>query len=503
LSSAPLSTNCGIGGLGNGHGWRGGGGRPWRDVQRGANPVFGPRFLATDRDQNASYPFDPDTPSIPAPRTVGLHDALKAGDVALAGTRAAATDRDFPPGPAAATPDATAGASFAAASFAPVPLPASDDAARYRTVMVAIWANVAICAAKSAAFLATGSSAMLAEAVHSLVDVANQSLLRLGVLAARRTATADHPYGYSKDVFVWSLIAGVGIFCLGGGLSLMHGVQALVSPGELQHLEAGVGVMGVSAVVEGYSLKVAFDTVRGDSRRAGMGAWEYLRRGRDPTTTAVLVEDTASVVGVLVAGTCLALAHVTGNVVWDAAGSIFIGTLLAASAGFLINTNRKVLIGRAMAPEERSQVLDLLRCDPVVAAVYDTKSEELGPGLYRFKAEVEFSGDQVVRRHLDRVGRGALGALRDAGARGDDAALELAARTFGRDVISASGAEIDRIEQEIKRAVRGVRHVDIETDRGRSYLRDTLGPGGTAGPMPPETAWLPDPPEISQGRQDG
>lgn len=380
-----------------------------------------------------------------------------------------------PPGPASRAAPRAATASLGtlgrgASEFGVVHpnVPRGDDSAQYRTVMVAIWANVAIACAKAVAFLATGSSAMLAEFVHSCVDVLNQYLLRLGVLATRRSATADHPYGYSKDVFVWSLIAGVGIFCFGGGVSLVHGINALFVPHEIENLGAGLAVMALSFVVEGYSLKVALDTVRQDAKRAGMSLLDYISRGRDPTTTAVLVEDSASVIGVTVAGAMMYLTHATGAMVWDAAGSIFVGCLLAASAGFLIQSNRKLLIGRAMGQEERAQVLDLLRCDPVVAAVYDTKSEELGPGLYRFKAEIEFSGDQIVRRHLDRVGRAeTLEQIRSCSC--DNKALERALREFGKDVISSSGAEIDRIEQEIKCAVKGIRHVDIETDRGRWF----------------------------------
>lgn len=210
------------------------------------------------------------------------------------------------------------------------------------------------------------------------------------------------------------------------------------------------------------------------AKRAGVSFLEYLQSGRDMTSTTVFVEDFAAVVGVSVASVALHLAQRTGLMTFDAIGSIAIGGLLCAISVFLIKTNRDLLIGRAMGNEERAQVLDLLRCDPVVAAVYDTKSEEFGPGVYRFKAEVEFTGDQVVRRFLDRAGRARLLADMRACAV-DDETMERALREFGKDVLSASGAEIDRIEQEIKRAVPGLRHVDIETDRGRFRTRN-VGP---------------------------
>lgn len=163
-------------------------------------------------------------------------------------------------------------------------LPETDDASRLHTVNIAIWSNVMICAAKMAAFMYTGSSAMLAESVHSVVDVANQYLLRVGLEKARRGATADHPYGYLKDQWIFSLITGVGIFCFGGGVSILHGFSTLhSSTAHLEHIQVGLGVLGLSFVVEGYSLLVA-------TRHLARVTTTYLtRQERTPRTVAAVM----------------------------------------------------------------------------------------------------------------------------------------------------------------------------------------------------------------------
>lgn len=208
-----------------------------------------------------------------------------------------------------------------------------------------------------------------------------------------------------------------------------------------------------------------------------MRFWEYVKHARDPTSIAVFMEDTAAVSGVVIAGACTYLAHSTGLVIYDAIGSILVGTLLACTAWFLIQNNRKLLIGRAMSPTETARVLRHLDKDPVICAVYDAKSEEIGPGLYRFKAEIAFAGDLIIDRHLSRKsGRTELYAkLKSAAARGDDAALDRYIRHLGRQVVGAVGWEIDRLEQEIRSLVPGIRHVDLETDRGR-WFRASLDP---------------------------
>ncbi|KXZ46661.1 hypothetical protein GPECTOR_41g625 [Gonium pectorale] len=169
---------------------------------------------------------------------------------------------------------------------------------------------------------------------------------------------------------------------------------------------------------------------------------------------------------------------------WDAGGSILVGCLLGAIATFLVSKNRQLLIGRSMPAAEVRAVQSLLLSDPVVSGVLDTKTEELGPSVYRFKAEVAWNGDKVVERYLDRCGRERLvSELQAAARRGDRAAIEVLLRSYGRDLISAVGAEVDRIELDIQKMNPGIIYVDLETDRGRHDPRRgalVLGIAGAA-----------------------
>ncbi|GIL80579.1 hypothetical protein Vretifemale_9762 [Volvox reticuliferus] len=320
------------------------------------------------------------------------------------------------------------------------------------TLNVAIIANMLIFAAKLWAHFMSGSSSMLAEAMHSVADVLNQMLLRIGLLKAQKGPTEMHPYGYARDRFIWSLISAVGIFFLGAGASFIHGVHTLMEHRELEHMGWSYGVLLLSGLLEGYSLWVASRVVVAGAKARRMGVLQYIRSGMDPTTVAVMMEDGGAVLGLIIAGVCTALAQATGNAMWDAAGSILVGCLLGAIATFLVQKNRQLLIGRSMAPADVAAVQALLRADPVVAYVTDTKTEEIGPAMYRFKAEVAWDGDQVVQRYLDRCGRDRLiGRLQTAAEHGDREGMERIMRSYGRDLVSAVGAEVDRIESAIQK----------------------------------------------------
>lgn len=354
------------------------------------------------------------------------------------------------------------------------PLDESEEKAAFQrelhTVTVAITANVVIFIAKLVTFLYSGSSAILAETVHSVVDTFNQVLLRVGIVRSRKAPTTLHPYGYLKDKFVWSLVSAVGIFCLGAGITTAHGfISLLAGPQTLDNLGYGLTVLCVSFVVEGYSLLVATRSVLQGAAAHGLTFWQFLRRGLDPTSIAVMLEDGAAVAGLVIAGVSTGVSHVTGNSMYDAVGSIAIGLLLGCTALFLISQNRSLLIGRSMHPKDMQKVMDLLQRDSIVKAIYDAKSEEIGPGIYRFKAELEFKGERLIQRHMERLGgvERLHEQIYSAVTTQRRESLNMALMSFGNDMIGAIGAEIDRLESEIRLAVPGIRHIDLETDRGR------------------------------------
>ncbi|XP_038985767.1 metal tolerance protein C4 isoform X2 [Phoenix dactylifera] len=304
---------------------------------------------------------------------------------------------------------------------------------------------------------------MLAELVHSVADFANQVLLAYGLNSSRRGPDALHPYGYSKERFVWSLISAVGIFCLGSGATIVHGFQNLCSSHPPENIHYAAFVIGGSFLIEGASLLVAINAVKKGAAAEGMKMWDYVWRGHDPTSVAVMTEDGAAVTGLAIAAASLVAVNTTGNAIYDPIGSMIVGSLLGMVAIFLIQRNRHALIGRAIDDHDMERVLQFLKSDPVVDALYDCKSEVIGPGFFRFKSEIDFNGVMVVQNYLERTGRGEWSKqFREAAKSEDDSALLKVMACYGEDVVEALGSEVDRLESEIQKIVPGIRHVDIE-----------------------------------------
>ncbi|KAG4195551.1 hypothetical protein ERO13_A06G115900v2 [Gossypium hirsutum] len=338
-----------------------------------------------------------------------------------------------------------------------------NDQHSQRAVTTALWCNFLVFSLKFGVWLATSSHVMLAEMVHSLADFANQALLAYGLSSSRRAPDALHPYGYSKERFVWSLISAVGIFCLGSGATIVHGVQNLWIAHPPDNIEYAALVIGGSFIIEGASLVVAIQAVKKGAATEGMKVKDYVWRGHDPTSVAVMTEDGAAVTGLAIAAASLVAVKTTGNAMYDPIGSIIVGNLLGMVAIFLIQRNRHALIGRAIDEHDMQKVLHFLKNDPVVDALYDCKSEVIGPGFFRFKAEIDFNGVVVVQNYLNRTGREEWARqFRESAKEKDDAALLKIMSNYGEEVVTALGSEVDRLEKEIQELVPGIRHVDIE-----------------------------------------
>ncbi|KAJ8431753.1 hypothetical protein Cgig2_028970 [Carnegiea gigantea] len=361
-----------------------------------------------------------------------------------------------------------------------------DDQHSQRAVTTALFCNFLVFCLKLGVWFGTSSHVMLAEAVHSLADFANQALLAYGLTSSRRGADALHNYGYLKERFVWSLISAVGIFCLGAGATIVDGIQNLCISEQPQHIEyAGLVILG-SLIVEGGSLAVAINAVQKNAAAEGMNLKDYIWCGHDPTAVAVMTEasdwsickDGAAVAGLVVAGASLLAVNATGNAIYDPIGSIFVGNILGMVAIFLIQRNRHALIGRAMDDRDTEKIIEFLENDLVVEAVYDCKSEIIGPGFFRFKAEVDFNGVVVVQNFIKRAGYAEwikqmksllFLQLRDAAKEQDNDALLKVMSNYGEEVVTAIGEEVDRLETEIQRLVPGIRHVDIEVHNPSSF----------------------------------
>ncbi|HEU4811026.1 MAG TPA: cation diffusion facilitator family transporter [Nocardioides sp.] len=261
------------------------------------------------------------------------------------------------------------------------------------TVLVALLANGLLAAAKTAAAFLTGSAAMMAEAAHSWADTGNEVFLLLAERAGSRPRDDKHPRGYGRATYVWSLVAAFGLFSAGAVVSVWHGVSELFSePGETSYTVNYV-VLAVAFVLEGTSFVQASRQVHGSARRWGLHPLRFVSQTSNPTLRAVFFEDFAALLGVVIAGGGIALHQLTGSAVFDAAGSIAVGVLLAFVAVFLMRRNMDYLIGEGLSPELRKEVLaSLLRHDAIERITY-LHVEFVGPGKLFVVAAVDLTGD--------------------------------------------------------------------------------------------------------------
>lgn len=321
-------------------------------------------------------------------------------------------------------------------------------------VVAAIGGNSIVMVAKFIGFAVTGSGAMLSEAIHTLADLMNQILLFIGIVRSEKDADATYHYGYGRERYVWALMSAVGIFFLGCGVTVYHGVDALLHPHEVEGLGWAIGVLLFALVVEGIVLWVAFKGLW--SARGDKPFFEYLRVEADPSAVAVLLEDAAACLGVLIALATIGLTKLTGQVWWDAVGSILIGLLLGAVAIWLIARNKELLVGRAMPGEARSKVREVLRRHGTVADIVEMKSRVIDTETYDVLLAVDFRGERFADRLEDD--------LKAAWPIEDYPAFKAWAGAYAEQVITHLGDEIDAIEAEIREAVPQVKHIDIEPD---------------------------------------
>lgn len=267
---------------------------------------------------------------------------------------------------------------------------------------VALGANAAIAVAKFLAGIASGSSAMLSEAAHSVADTTNQLFLLVSLSFAEREPDDEHPFGYGKERFFWSFMAAVMIFISGAVFSAYEGVHRITS-GSSESGGYGIayGVLGFALVAEGVSLTRAYRQTRGEAKAAGEPHARFVRRSRDPTTKTVLFEDSAAVLGVVLALAGVALHQATGNPVYDGAASLAIAVVLAAVAVWLGHDTYELLIGAAARPEERRAIEEVLRRREEVADVLELFTMAVAPDrllvAVRFDLADRMTSDEIER----------------------------------------------------------------------------------------------------------
>jgi cation diffusion facilitator family transporter len=280
-----------------------------------------------------------------------------------------------------------------------VPAEAARDQS-FGSVATALAVNLTIAAAKGTAAALTGSPALLAETLHTLADAGNEVLLWVALRRSRRSPDATHPLGYGPERFYWALLAAIGMFVVGGTLSVWEGVNALIHPPPLEDFWVGVAVLVLALALDSLSRVVALRQLRAQAAQRGVTVRELLSESPDPTVVTVYLEDSIDVLGAALALVALVLHRTTGSAVPDALATIAIGLMLGYVAVRLTGRNRELLANQAIPDRYVAQLRERLSATAGVAAVARLEAVYLGPGEVLVAADVtmhpDLTGDDLT-----------------------------------------------------------------------------------------------------------
>ncbi|MGA8809931.1 MAG: cation diffusion facilitator family transporter [Thermoanaerobaculia bacterium] len=249
----------------------------------------------------------------------------------------------------------------------------------WRTILIALAANVVIAIAKLISGLMSGSTALLAEAAHSLADATNEVLL--GISLRRATAPADelHPLGHGRERFLWAFLAAIATFLIGGCFSVGMAIRQLAHGEPLHNPTAAWIVLGVAFIGDGISLVQSLRQARSEAKERGWNVWFHLFRSSDPTVRAVVVEDSAALIGLVFAAVGLLLSHHFGNDRPDAIASLLIGLLMAATAFGLGLPLADFLVGKSLPPQLLDEIRAVIDRDDAVEEILSVQAVYIGP----------------------------------------------------------------------------------------------------------------------------
>ncbi|GGD38878.1 cation diffusion facilitator family transporter [Pseudoxanthomonas indica] len=271
-----------------------------------------------------------------------------------------------------------------------------------RAILFALGANFAIAVAKGVAAFITGSSAMLAETVHSLADCGNQLLLLLGLRQARRPASTEHPLGYGRAIYFWSFLVAVMLFTIGGMFSVYEGVHKLQHPEPLQQWWWAAGVLVFAIIAEGVSMRACLEEV--NKSRGDRSIWRWFRESRQAELVVIFGEDLAALLGLVFALGAVMLSVVTGNPLWDAVGTVMIGVLLIVIAVLVAIEVKSMLIGQSVDPQLEQQLTGWLRARPEVTHLIHVITLQQGNDVV-VSVQAVMRETQDVRVLLDDINR--------------------------------------------------------------------------------------------------
>ena len=285
-------------------------------------------------------------------------------------------------------------------------------------VYAAIVGNFAIALTKFAAASISGSSAMLAEGIHSLVDTGNGGLILLGLRRSKRPPDESHPFGYGKSLYFYTLIVAILIFGVGGGISIYEGILHILHPGDLQEVTytmLGLSlsgqalnymVLGLAIVFEGAAWITAYRAFTHE--RGGKPFWTAIRESKDPSTFTVLFEDTAALAGLIVAFLGIYFGHALEMPVLDGVASVTIGVILCGVASLLVFESKGLLVGESAAPEVNDSIEHIVEEDPDIEAVVRVMTMHMGPQTIILNLDLMFDPSlsaQAIEKAIDRLER--------------------------------------------------------------------------------------------------
>jgi len=269
-----------------------------------------------------------------------------------------------------------------------------------KTILFALGANLAIAVAKTVAAVLSGSGAMAAEAVHSFADCANQLLLLLGLRTAAKPPDAEHPLGYGRAIYFWSFIVALMLFSGGGLFSIYEGFHKLSAHEPLDQPWIAIGVLVFSLIAESVALARALRQIR--DVRAGQSLWRWFRTTRQSELLVILGEDIAATIGLTLALVAIGVAMLTGDVFWDALGSMAIGVLLILVAIFIGIEVKSLLVGQSADPAVTKKIRDFLEARPEVASVLNLIAMQHGDDIV-VAVKAQMTEEQSARRLIDAI----------------------------------------------------------------------------------------------------
>ncbi|ULU24519.1 cation diffusion facilitator family transporter [Dyella terrae] len=271
----------------------------------------------------------------------------------------------------------------------------SGHANSLRAVLLALGANFAIFLSKLVAALITGSGAMLAEAVHSLADCGNQGLLLLGMRQAERPPSDEYPLGWGRALYFWSFLVAILLFSVGGMFSIYEGIHKLSHPEPLKWPWLAIGVLSFGVVAESISMHGCLKEV--NKARDGRSLWRWFHETRSSELLVIFGEDLAALLGLAVALVAVLATMITGNLFYDAAGTIVIGVLLVVVAVVVASEVKDLLIGQGVEPKRREELIAFINARPEVDVVLNVITLQMGPDvMVAVKARMSPAPDQTA-----------------------------------------------------------------------------------------------------------